>query len=193
MRVVMVALLLALPAAAGSVFLNGVNVDGITSQTFEKVTVRVDELGNLHIDAPGYQVKKVTAPTGAPVVRDLDSITKHYILVTEQVPLGVTEYDIDVSINGKLVRSLRNGDEQIVLEVTKHLRAGKNAVVFQARKALSNPLQPKSTSSKHVFRVIIGEGLMGPDQVLIENPLVKFERTAADMSDVAQEFTLVAK
>jgi hypothetical protein len=193
MRAAFLAVLMALPAYAGSVYLNGVNVDGITNQTFEKVTVRIDGAGNLMIDAPGYSVKKVTsAPDAPPPVHEV-GISKHYILVTEQSPLGATEYDIDVFINGKLVRSLHSGEDQIVSEVTKYLRPGKNAVMFQAKKNFANKDQPKSVSRSHVFRVIIGEGEMGTDQVMIENPVIKFERSAADMTDVVQEFTLTTK
>ncbi|MFP2928243.1 hypothetical protein ACLESO_24195, partial [Pyxidicoccus sp. 3LG] len=63
-------------ALAGSVFLNGVKIDGVTNQKFEKATVRIDEAGNIHIDAPGYaaRVSTVTppaapAPAQAPAVQ----------------------------------------------------------------------------------------------------------------------------
>lgn len=196
-------------SSAGSLFLNGVNVDGLVDQVFEKVTVRIDARGNVFIDAPGYQVKKLAAPVEASPAREgglggarvvpvataipVGSLTKQYILVTEQSALGVTEYDIDVSINGKLVRTLRSAEEQIVTDVTKHFRPGKNTVLFQARKRLANPTQPKSIASTDVFRVIIGEGVVGAEQVLIENPIVKFERTAADMTDVSREFLVVTQ
>ncbi|NOK06620.1 hypothetical protein HNV27_34665, partial [Myxococcus xanthus] len=54
-------------AHAGSVFLNGVKIDGVTNQKFEKATVRIDEAGNVHIDAPGYaaRVTAVTPPAPA--------------------------------------------------------------------------------------------------------------------------------
>lgn len=193
MRTLLLTLLLPMSAFAGSVFVNGVNVDGLANQTFEKVTVKLDEKGNVLIDAPGYNVQKVSGAPEAPPVRELATITKHYILVTEQTQLGATEFDIDLFVNGKLVRTMHSGDDQIVSEVTKYLRPGKNAVMFQAKKHLSNAQQPKSVSRAHVFRVIIGEGEMGTDQVLIENPIVKFERTAADMADAVQEFTLTTR
>jgi hypothetical protein len=54
---VIAAALFAGPAQAGSVFLNGVNIDGVTAQKFEKATVRIDEKGNILIDAPAYKVE----------------------------------------------------------------------------------------------------------------------------------------
>jgi hypothetical protein len=42
---------------ARSVFLNGVKIDRLKSQTFEKCKVTIDENGNVHIHAPGYSVR----------------------------------------------------------------------------------------------------------------------------------------
>ncbi len=60
LRGLLLALSLCPPAAlAGSVFLNGVNIDGVTNQKFEKATVRIDEKGNVLIEATGYAVRQV--------------------------------------------------------------------------------------------------------------------------------------
>lgn len=197
MRTLLLAVLVAAtPAAAVELFVNGVNVEGLTGQRFEKVNVRIDDKGNIWIDAPGYSVKRVTAaPDRDPgvVLRDTPAITRRYFLVSEQNVPGMTEYDIDVYINGRLIRSLHSTEEQIVTEVTKYLKPGKNTVIFQAKKSLASPDNPRSVSKTHVFRAIVGEGVMGPDQVIIENPVITFSRTAADMNDVAQEFSLVPK
>src|SRR5258708_35825944 len=56
-------------ALIGAVFLNGVNIEGVRSQTFEKCrTVRLDEKGDVHLDCPGYQVETPAAPV-APAAR----------------------------------------------------------------------------------------------------------------------------
>ena len=39
--------LAATTAVQASVFLNGVNVDGVVNQTFENCTVKIDEKGNV--------------------------------------------------------------------------------------------------------------------------------------------------
>ena len=64
-RILIALCCLSLPALAVEVYVNGVSVDGLTNHTFEKVTVRLDEKGNVQIDAPGYSVKKVNLSAGS--------------------------------------------------------------------------------------------------------------------------------
>ena len=181
----------AVPARAAEVFVNGTSVEGLANQHFEKVNVRLDEKGNVHIDAPGYSVTRVTVtPNNEP---SEGIISKKYFLVTEQTPIGATEYDIDFFLNGKFVRTMKSGDEQLISELTKTLKPGKNQVLLQAKKHLATPDAPKSTAKTSVFRVILGEGKSSADQVVIEKPLITFTRTAADQNDVTQEFTLTTR
>ena len=52
-----------------SVYLNGVNIDGLRSQKFEKCkAVRIDDRGDVHLECPGYQVENqaAAAPALAP-------------------------------------------------------------------------------------------------------------------------------
>ncbi len=185
----------ALGAPAAEVYINGVNVDGLANQSFEKVNVKLDEKGNVRIDAPGYSVKRVTvAPPADPApVANEGIISKKYYLVTEQSPQGATEYDIDFFLNGKFVRTMHSADDQLISELTSTLRPGRNQVLLQAKKHLATPQEPRSTSKTAVFRVIIGEGKSSTDQVVIDRPVITFTRTAADQNDVTQEFTLTTR
>lgn len=186
---------LSLPALAVEVYVNGVSVDGLTNHTFEKVTVRLDERGNVQIDAPGYSVKKVNL-SGGPErqpSRPESAITQKYFLVTEQTPAGMTEYEVDLFLNGKFMRTLKSGEEQLVTDITKQLKVGQNLVIIQAKKRYAEPSSPKSLSRSHVFRVIIGEGSTNAEQVTIEKQLVTFTRTAADTNDVTQEFSFTTR
>ena len=184
-----------LPALAVEVYVNGVNVEGLTNHTFEKVTVRLDDKGNVQIEAPGYSVKKVTlsGPDKPTPTKVEGIISQKYFLVTEQTPPGMTEYEVDVFINGKFLRTLKSGDEQLVTDITKSLKPGQNLVIIQAKKRYADPNAPKSSSRSHVFRVIIGEGNTTQDQVTIEKQLVTFTRTAADTNDVTQEFSFTTR
>lgn len=195
-------LLLALvagPVSAGSLYLNGVNIDGVINQKFEKAVVRIDDKGNVFIEAPGYQAKAVDTgdpqaqqPVAAKVVGATgENLTKRYWLVTEQTVTGMAEYDIDVYVNSRWLRKLKSTEEQLVIEVTKQLNLGKNTVLLAAHKVPSEPR--KSFSADHVFRVIVGEGDVGGDNVLIDKALVDFKRTAADAQDVSKEFTFTAR
>jgi hypothetical protein len=229
---VLSALLLPLSALAGSVFLNGVRIDGVTNQKFEKVaSVRIDDQGNVYIDAPAYAVKLVSAPPApapapavatpapapvpppapapapvapapapvvaapAPAPAPVDTtparITRRYWLVTEQSAVGMSEYDIDLYVNSRWVRKLRNGEEQVISEITRELQPGKNTVLMIAHKVAGG--SRRSESPQHVFKVIIGEGNEGGGNVMIDNPLIRFQRTAAETEDLSEEFTLTTR
>jgi hypothetical protein len=229
-------LLLPVSALAGSVFLNGVRIDGVTNQKFEKVgSVRIDDKGNVYIDAPAYAVKLVNAPAApapapvatapapapapvapaapppapavaapppapavaapvpapAPVATTPSRITRRYWLVTEQSAVGMSEYDIDLYVNSRWVRKLRNGEDQVIAEITRELQPGKNTVLMIAHKVAAG--SRRSQSPQHVFKVIIGEGNEGGGNVMIDNPLIRFQRTAAETEDQSEEFTLTTR
>jgi hypothetical protein len=210
-------------ALAGSVFLNGVNIDSVKNTRFEKATVRIDAEGNVHIDAPGYAARVttvtpspapapaapatpvaapdsgVTTPAQAPAASSQapapaavpDRISQRYWLVTEQTTPGMTDFDIDVYVNSRWLRRLRNNEDQVVVDITRQLRPGPNAVTLIARKAVGGTR--RSTSPSNVFKVIIGEGNEGGGNVMIDTPLIRFQKTAADAQDATEEFTLTTR
>lgn len=181
-------LVMAGPASAADVYVNGVSVEGLTNQSFEKVTVRLDEKGNVHIEAPGYTVKRVTV---ADPVQPTGVITQRYFLVTEQSTPGAAGYDIDVVVNGKLLRTLSSAEPQLVLEVTRELRPGQNTVTLRARKLPQ--AKGRRDGRPGLFRVLLGEGTSKGEQVTIERQLVTFTRTEAETNDVTQEFSLTTR
>lgn len=183
---------------AGSVFLNGTRVDGLTSTKIDKCAVEFDAKANVLLNCPGYSVRVeggTPAQAPAPEAKTTEAppaqVTRHYFLVTEQAELGASEFDFDLFINNKFVRRMRNEEEQIVTEVTKHLSPGKNTVTFVARKRQGK--ERKSFSPQHFYRVIVGEGAAGGDKVMIEDALITFQKSAADTADSTQEFTLNAR
>lgn len=189
-----VLLLLQAPGVrAADVFINGTPVDGLANQKFEKVNVQLDDKGNVRIDAPGYTVKRVTVAPDPGTVTSEGLLSKRYFVVTEQNQLGATEYDVDFYLNGKLLRTMKSSDEQLINEITKQLKPGKNQVLLAAKKKLLNAESPRSTSKSNVFRVIIGEGKSTAEQVIIEKPIITFTRTAAEQNDITQEFTLTTR
>jgi hypothetical protein len=183
---------LSTPAAA-AVFLNGVNIDGITGQTFENCTVTIDEKGNILIVAKGYEVQaSPTRPAPKPLpAATTEPVTKRYFLVTEQNAPGMTQYDIDVFINSVWVKRLASDEPQVVLEVSKHLRKGQNSVHLTATKMMKDGR--KSTTPAHVFMVHLGEGNMGGNNVMIDNELVEYKRTAAEVQNFNDDFTIVGR
>jgi hypothetical protein len=179
-----------------STYLNGVNIDGLRSQSFEKCkSVRVDERGDLHLDCPGYEVQ-AQAPSAVPpppvaagsLVPPPATISKHYWLVSEEKEGA--QYDLDVFVNSKWVRKVKAGEPQIVLEITKFLQPGQNKVLFAATKR-PEPRKPASPAS--FVKITVGEGEAGGNTVMIDNPLVECKRTAAETDNVNEEFTLQAR
>ena len=195
-------------AFAGSVYLNGVNIDGVTAQRFDKATVRIDERGNVFIDAPGYAARLAGSapsnapflaagaapsgpPTGAPPTADSQRLTQRYFLVTEQSAPGMTEFDIDVYLNSKWVRKLRSPEDPVLTDITKFLVPGRNSALLVARKGHAGPR--KSFSPEHTFRVMIGSGNVGGENVVIDAPVVKFTRSAAEDRDISEEFSFTTR
>lgn len=190
-----VALLTAGPAlAGGSIYLNGVKIDGVTGQKFEKCTVRIDEKGDIYIDAPGYQVRAVEGGDNTPQSpATARPATRKYFLISEQTQVGMAEYDVDVYVNSKWVRSVKSDEEAVVAEdISKYVVQGKNTVLFQAKKKIAGPAR-KSHSPGAALKLLIGEGNVGGNKVMVDSQLVKFQKTAAETDDVAQEFTFNAR
>ena len=180
-------------------FLNGVNIDGLRSQSFEKCkTVKIDDRGDIYLDCPGYEVQAQAAPVvpAAPAVAAASLvappsgvITRHYWMVSEEAPGA--QYDLDVFVNSKWVRKVKAGDPQMVVEVTKYLVPGQNKVLFAATKHVE--AGRKSTSPAAFLKITVGEGEAGGNTVMIDNPLVECKRTAAETDNVNEEFTLQAR
>ena len=109
-------------ALLASVFLNGVNIDGLRSQSFEKCrSIKIDDRGDVHLDCPGYQVEAQAAPATPPppvvaaaMAGPPAAISKHYFLVTDQTDGAAAQYDVDVFVNSKWIRKVKSGDAQIV-------------------------------------------------------------------------------
>ncbi|MEW5851652.1 MAG: hypothetical protein AB2A00_22875 [Myxococcota bacterium] len=189
-------LLVAQDALAVSVYLNGVNIDGVTNQTFENCKVELDAKGNVLITAKGYQVQ-VQQPTPAPAAAPAPvpaapaQLTRRYWMVTEKNFPGMTQYEIDIFINSVWVRKVADDEEQQVFEVTRYLRPGRNVVHFTATKNMGSAR--KSHSPQHYFKVIFGEGNVGGDNVMIDNPLLEYRRHAAEVQNFNDDFVITAR
>ena len=222
-------------ASAGSIYLNGVNIDGVAGVKFEKATVRIDESGNIFIDAPGYAAKVVPAPDGPaqpppppqqPVAQPLltqpvmmgvngtpvvalplsslpstgtpkappeppKKMTKRYFLVATQNAPGLPEYEMDVYVNAKYLLTLKRTLDQEVIDITRNLVLGGNTITIEAKKVSLGPR--KSFSLEHAFSVVVGEGNESQGNVMIDNAIVNFRRTAADTDSVSKDFNFTTR
>jgi len=193
------ALLVTGAALARSIYLNGVKIDAVMSQlsgnVFKNCEVKIDAHGNVIITAPGYNIKTIGSPTAdpppgpTPVAATGGKLTRRYWLVTQRE--GDAQYEVDVYINSAWVKKIRSRDEQIVYELTKHLKPGRNVVHFSGKKDLSGG---RKAFGENVFvRVIIGEGNVGGDNVMIDNPLIDRRWTAAKTDPVSEDWDLNAR
>lgn len=176
---------LAPSVALAGVFLNGVNIDGVTDQKFEDCTVVIDAKGNVLITAKGYQVQTLKEDE-AEAPEKAGPVSRRYFLVSEASHPGMTQYDVDVFINAVWIKRISHEDSQTVLEITRHLKKGKNVVNLTATKNLGDAR--RSTSPQHYLKVIIGEGNMGGNNVMIDNAVIEYTRTAAETKNYSEDF-----
>jgi hypothetical protein len=181
--------------------LNGVNIDGVTSQKFENCTVTIDAQGNIHIEAKGYAVKSggssgQDAPRPPGNGRPTDTrppagkVSRRYFLATEHTPPG-TQYDLAIFINAQWIREVKASEPQLVMEITKYLRPGQNKVTLAATKRIAGERLAYGTDVQ--LKVVIGEGNVGGGHVMIDVPLVETARTAAEIDDKTEEFVVEAR
>ncbi|MBH23727.1 MAG: hypothetical protein CMH57_04530 [Myxococcales bacterium] len=194
----LVVLATATTAAAVDVYLNGVKVNGITSQDFEDVDVRFDEKGDVHITVDGVKVQMVDK-----LQRDKDAgavgrsatssatLAHKYWLISDQSARGMAQYDIDVHINGQYVTRVKNDAPQVVLEVTRYLVPGRNTVVFTAIKSI--PDQRRSFSPDHHITLLLGEGSRDTKQLTIDRSLVEYKRMANQVENHTETMVFEAR
>src|SRR5260221_6053876 len=194
-------MLIPLLTLLASTYLNGVNIDGLRSQSFEKCKmVKIDDRGDVYLECPGYEVQAQAAPahvpSAAPPVAASSivapaAITKHYWMVSEDANSAQAQYDLDVFVNSKWVRKIKAGEPQIVLEITEYLQPGQNKVLFAATMHMETGRKTNAPGS--FLKITVGEGESGGNTVMIDNPLVECKRTAAETDNVNEEVTLQAR
>lgn len=181
--------LAALAADAPGLYVNGVRADGLHNFEFKTVNVKIDDSGNIWIDAPQYkvEVQQAESSTLAPVAPTTPATTtrstsssaysatpavpsNRYWLVTEDH--GSTGHVIEVTVNGVLVQKVQSGDAQLILDIGKHLRQGANTVVFNAL--------PANKLDGGVLNIYIGTGSNQSGTVMLDAPSVTFSRRSSD-------------
>ena len=180
-----------------SLSLNGVPIDGTTNQRFEDCTVVIDQYGNINIIAKGYAVSS-GATAAVPEAKEATPAaiggtpTKRYWVVTDKSAPGMTQYEIDVFINKKWVRTFFAEEKHVVVELTQFLKVGPNKITFVAKKKIDSAGR-KSSSPKHYFRLVIGEGHLGGRNVVITKKLIDYRRTALEAKDFKSDESVTAR
>lgn len=164
-------------ALAGTVFINGVQVDLLPVVTLYGATVRMDQDGNIWIEAPNYKVQVVGggAATSAPTAPAQSART--WYLVSEDE--GSTGGIVDVYVNDQYVRRLQSGGSQVLLDLSSAVRRGPNKVQFVVRSA------PVGRMSAY-----IGAGDDSSGAIRIDAPPVTWRSTG---SAQVQEYTFTVE
>lgn len=133
----------------------------------------------------------VAAPaTAPPRAAGTPAPTKQYFLITQGTGGAAVGETVQVNINGQTVRTLDSAGAQVIANVTDWLNVGGNSVTMLSTKKQTYA----AGSSSSTFQVIVGEGhVEAGGQVVIDNPLVTYTRTAADATANSRTFNLTAR
>ena len=185
----MFAALLCLSAVslAGDLYVNGVRADGLRSQDFKGVDITIDSQGDIHVNAPNYVVRTITpAETEAPTSPSgVQGVARgSYWLVTEDH--RSSGHSLEVYANGTLVRRIRSGDPQVILDLAPWLEPGKNNITISA---LPGPLP--AGGALHVY---IGSGSNQAGVVRLQDPDIDYVRRSSDpASGGMQDYDFTAR
>ncbi len=183
------------PSFARNIFLNGVNIDTVRNQDFDNVQVRVDQSGNIYISAPQYTVHHeggAKSSTRTPSAALINELGERYWLISEENYPGKAQYDVDVVINGTWIKTISSGSPQVILEISRFLRSGENKVQFIATKKIS--AERLSDSSNHYLKVYIGTGdEKDGGNLFLTNPMIEYQRNAAEVKNFHNVFQLIAE
>jgi len=131
--------------AHAALYINGVRVDPVFNVKLHNVDVDIDEKGDIHITAKGYQVNvgETVSPQKppAPPARNAPQPTKYFLTMAQN---GDPQWDVDVFLNGTYVRRFSAGAPSAPIDVSKLVKNGDNSVRFHAVKQEGNirSLQP---------------------------------------------------
>lgn len=184
---------------AKRVFLNGVDITGMSNRTFQNVTVRLDGNGNIIITGKQYKVVRrangQTPPTYRPTNRTAPSVpsaptganlNKNYLMIIQRTSVNASGYRLDININGKQVRNFKLGEVQAVLPLNRYLRRGRNVVTISAYKTPNRI--PGGVS------VLISTGKVKDGKVMINQPyILQYNRTSNDAKSYRHIFPIRIK
>ena len=188
-------------AEGRKIFLNGIDLSNVevSVHEFNSCTVKFDKDGNVHINAPGYDMAtikdgegkgkaKVKVKGKAKAKWSKPKLTKRYFLVNKGLSAGKVQFDVAVYINGKKVRTVRSGVRNGVIEVTKHMKAGKNRLKLVVRKNLGKAKKRASSSSSDEIEIVLGIGTLADGSVTIRKTVVSYERNASETGRFSDSF-----
>jgi len=172
LRMMALAILLlgASAAHAQDIYLNGVKIERLRNQNFDHAQLRFDDKGDLHITVEGVQVlRKAEGELPAQPL-----VSQQYWLISQTTPAARCE--VEVYLNARFVVKTRSDGAPLAMDVSRYLSPGHNTITFRAAPLDGGSLQQGDDTR---FRVFLGAGQGGAGQLIIEDTLVTYERTAS--------------
>lgn len=198
--IVCAALIAAAPAAmARKVFLNGVDITGLRSQTFKNANVHIDENGDIHLDAPGYKVQLVDNDPGSDPGSEAGAdgganplLRMRLFLATNPSQGGRAQYDLKVKVNGVERKVIKGGSSAVIMEISVWFKKGANKVEVTAVKNLAGGR--KSVSSADELQLLIGAGDEVGSKVKMNQDDIKinFRCNASQTGTIKKVYTINA-
>ncbi|MSP91591.1 MAG: hypothetical protein EXR79_07285 [Myxococcales bacterium] len=190
-------LLVAAPATALDVYINGTKATGLKNVDLVNCQVRFDGDGNLHIISPGYTIQ--TDKDGVPRlggesdlvgVKDTlaGKLKMRYVLVYRPNPK--VNYQFDVSVNNKPFKKIGLDQGPFTVEVTQDLRPGANTI-----KVVGKPGDaPPAGNETDVATLQIFRGEEKDGRFVAKPPAVwEFARAAIDRTALDRAYSVVAE
>ena len=164
--------------AGGTLYVNGVRADWLRNFDFREVGVRVDENGDIWVDAPNYKIE-VTGGEADSETTPVDA--GKWWLVTQDNNSG--EHSLQILVNGELVKDVKSGDPQVILDLAPYLKQGDNTILINAL--------PSSTPTGGDLMIYVGSGSNTSGTVSMSRPDVVYARRSSDStSGGSKSYTL---
>lgn len=167
------ALLPLVTLTAGDLYINGIQANTLRNQEFKNVQVSIDANGDIHIDTDRYTVS-VTDPVDVPAAQAPAAVQTvapgQYWLITEDN--ASSGHVVEVRINGALVRTIRSGDPQLIVDLAQYLQIGDNTITIKAL--------PGEYLGGGIMHIYLGPGDNQTGVVHMEHPPIDFARRSSD-------------
>jgi hypothetical protein len=188
-------------AFGADTYINDTRVDprAIADVRLERVAVWFDELGNVHIDAPGYNVEVVepaltaTATAARPVPTTATNTPappppppassgvapSRWFVVSEDS--GSVGHTVEVWINGQLATTVRSGQPQAIVDIGRWLRLGPNQIEIRSSSA---------HAEGGTLYVYVGTGSDRSGTFVMDEPPIEFGLAADRLGQYSRTYPL---
>jgi hypothetical protein len=193
-----VSLLVAAPAWAFDVFLNGIRITNLKNADLQNCSVKFDADGNIHIISAGYNV--TTDKDGNPRVSGSSDMAgapqgqagqmkSRYVLV--YTPNPKVNFAFELYVNGKMFKRIGLDQGAFTVEMTQDLHAGNNVLRVVARP--SEPPPGGTETDIATLRILKGNETAEGTFVAKKPAVWELVRAAIDTNALDRTYNVVTE